>query len=149
MGLLLAAVLACGGCASGADYERPRLAAPERFLGESAVQSRQATRPADPASWWRDFDDPLLAGLVEEALAQNLEIAQAIARVTQARAGLRAANAEIGRASCRERVCQYVSISVVAVSLKIKTQAQTDSTPTYTPHRSCKQVQPKHTTLIL
>src|SRR3546814_11778517 len=31
------------------------------------------------------------------------------------RAGLRA---EIGRASCRERVCQYVWISVVAVSLK-------------------------------
>src|SRR3546814_17806713 len=25
---------------------------------------------------------------------------------------------EIGRASCRERVCQYVEISVVAVSLK-------------------------------
>src|SRR3546814_12328022 len=29
---------------------------------------------------------------------------------------------EIGRASCRERVCQYVSISVVAVSLKKKTE---------------------------
>src|SRR3546814_2517209 len=28
--------------------------------------------------------------------------------------------AKIGRASCRERVCQYVSISVVAVSLKKK-----------------------------
>src|SRR3546814_20994357 len=27
---------------------------------------------------------------------------------------------EIGRASCRERVCKYVSISVVAVSLKKK-----------------------------
>src|SRR3546814_20394578 len=27
---------------------------------------------------------------------------------------------EIGRASCRERVCQYVLLSVVAVSLKIK-----------------------------
>src|SRR3546814_15318410 len=27
---------------------------------------------------------------------------------------------EIGRASCRERVCQYVSISVVAVPLKKK-----------------------------
>src|SRR3546814_12512396 len=27
---------------------------------------------------------------------------------------------EIGRASCRERVCRYVSISVVAVSLKKK-----------------------------
>src|SRR3546814_14254658 len=31
---------------------------------------------------------------------------------------------EIGRASCRERVCQYVSISVVAVTLK-KQQKQT------------------------
>src|SRR3546814_10647177 len=31
-----------------------------------------------------------------------------------------ALNVEIGRASCRERVCQYVSISVVAVSLKKK-----------------------------
>src|SRR3546814_20181682 len=29
-------------------------------------------------------------------------------------------NTEIGRASCRERVCQYVSISVVAVSFKKK-----------------------------
>src|SRR3546814_13017991 len=32
-----------------------------------------------------------------------------------------AALLEIGRASCRERVCQYVSISVVAVSVKKKT----------------------------
>src|SRR3546814_10965771 len=31
-----------------------------------------------------------------------------------------AAAGEIGRASCRERVCQYVSISVAAVSLKKK-----------------------------
>src|SRR3546814_20833802 len=30
------------------------------------------------------------------------------------------ANLKIGRASCRERVCQYVEISVVAVSLKKK-----------------------------
>src|SRR3546814_11219137 len=39
-------------------------------------------------------------------------------------AAIRAANAsgewEIGRASCRERVCQYVYISVVAVSFKKK-----------------------------
>src|SRR3546814_12606699 len=31
---------------------------------------------------------------------------------------------EIGRASCRERVCQYVSISVVAVSLKKKENSE-------------------------
>src|SRR3546814_14223727 len=44
---------------------------------------------------------------------------------------------QIGRASCRERVCQYVSISVVAVSLKkkkykqINTLSQTQLTHTY------------------
>src|SRR3546814_16179898 len=39
----------------------------------------------------------------------------------QARHEARNLQHEIGRASCRERVCQYVSISVVAVSLKKKT----------------------------
>src|SRR3546814_14825468 len=34
------------------------------------------------------------------------------------------AGMEIGRASCRERVCQYVSISVAAVSLKQQTKLQ-------------------------
>src|SRR3546814_18538713 len=42
--------------------------------------------------------------------------------VLRSRAFLRfigfAEGAEIGRASCRERVCQYVYISVLAVSLK-------------------------------
>src|SRR3546814_17967958 len=32
----------------------------------------------------------------------------------------------IGRASCRERVCQYVSISVVAVSLKKTTKQKNE-----------------------
>src|SRR3546814_14981586 len=44
---------------------------------------------------------------------------------------------QIGRASCRERVCQYVSISVVAVSLKQKitvTQIVTQLTLTYKNH---------------
>src|SRR3546814_20556187 len=34
------------------------------------------------------------------------------------RGGMTPIEQQIGRASCRERVCQYVSISVVAVSLK-------------------------------
>src|SRR3546814_12737599 len=35
---------------------------------------------------------------------------------------------QIGRASCRERVCQYVSISVVAVSLKKSIKTLTNKT---------------------
>src|SRR3546814_17752794 len=34
---------------------------------------------------------------------------------------------EIGRASCRERVCQYVKISVVAVSLQKKKHSKNKS----------------------
>src|SRR3546814_13025069 len=42
-------------------------------------------------------------------------------KLTRARAAAAMSGAvEIGRASCRERVCQYVSISVVAVYLKKK-----------------------------
>src|SRR3546814_12189249 len=38
---------------------------------------------------------------------------------------------QIGRASCRERVCQYVLISVVAVSLKKKNYYHTPSARNY------------------
>src|SRR3546814_14662430 len=49
----------------------------------------------------------------------------------RAPAGLRPADLrEIGRASCRERVCPYVSISVVAVSLN-KTVQQGSITDTW------------------
>src|SRR3546814_11796531 len=48
-----------------------------------------------------------------EALTDVLRLARGMT-YTSALAG------QIGRESCRERVCQYVSISVVAVSLKKK-----------------------------
>jgi NodT family efflux transporter outer membrane factor (OMF) lipoprotein len=63
-------------------------------MGAAAV----AARPAPPApvdAWWRGFDDPVLDRLVDRALAQNLDLAQAAARVTQARAGVRGATAAL------------------------------------------------------
>src|SRR3546814_15474739 len=56
---------------------------------------------------------------------------------------------EIGRASCRERVCQYVELSVVAVSLTKKQQRSVandnpDSTDTNsTPQQPASQREPK------
>src|SRR3546814_15595608 len=43
-----------------------------------------------------------------------------------------AVGAEIGRASCRERGCQYVSISVVAVSLKKQQKLRGNTNYTHT-----------------
>src|SRR3546814_13740830 len=53
---------------------------------------------------------------------------------------------QIGRASCRERVCQYVSISVVAVYLK-KTRSTTIHGPAYHIQRVQRAVPPPTHTL--
>lgn len=83
------------GCAVGPDYVRPVVPLPERFQGQAAVGHRQATASADLATWWTGFGDPQLTRFVTLALEQNLDLAQASARVTQARAGLGAARAAL------------------------------------------------------
>lgn len=81
--LLLAAAL--GGCTVGPDY-RPRtatqLGVPDTF-SVTAAPTRE-----DLTQWWRSFDDPVLGQLVEQAAASNLDIAQASARLRQAREAL-------------------------------------------------------------
>ena len=46
------------------------------------------------ADWWRRFDDPLLPDLVAQAQASSPTLAQAAARIGQARAGLQSAQAQ-------------------------------------------------------
>ncbi|MEX8493917.1 efflux transporter outer membrane subunit [Sphaerotilus sp.] len=48
-----------------------------------------AGRTADLTRWWQQFDDPLLPALVDEAQATHPLLAQAVARVEQARAAQR------------------------------------------------------------
>ncbi|PTB21772.1 RND transporter [Trinickia symbiotica] len=91
--LIAASLLA--GCAVGPDYVRPDIAMPQRFEGQAAVDQRHASASADLATWWAGFGDPQLTRLVTLALEQNLDLAQAAARVAQARAGLGAANAAL------------------------------------------------------
>lgn len=80
------------GCAVGPTYVAPAIDAPPAFLGGAAAGG---AANVDLVSWWRSFDDPLLARLVEQALAQNLDLEQASARVVQTRAALRGANAAL------------------------------------------------------
>lgn len=83
------------GCAVGPDYARPDVPMLERFQGQAAVDHRQAKASANLAAWWTGFGDPQLTRFVTLALEQSLDLAQASARVTQARAGLGAANAAL------------------------------------------------------
>jgi NodT family efflux transporter outer membrane factor (OMF) lipoprotein len=83
------------GCAVGPDYRPPEIAMSARFLSEEAVERREVPSKADLQAWWAGFDDPLLTRFVSLALKQNLDIAQAAARVAQSRASLRLADAAL------------------------------------------------------
>src|SRR3546814_244698 len=83
----LGLALATAGCAAGPDYTSPGSPA----LGIPAQYHQQEGVPVSDealASWWTRFDDPVLNTLVEQAIDANLDIAQAKARLRQAREAL-------------------------------------------------------------
>ncbi len=84
--------LALAGCAVGPDYVAtpPSPASSGPFLAAGAPPVAPDPLPAD---WWRLYDDPVLDGLVADALAANTDVRQAVARIERARAGLRGARA--------------------------------------------------------
>lgn len=93
LALALCTAAALAGCTVGPDYVRPPAAAPA-FRNVAAAVARPQRPPSPGQRWWESFDDPVLNGLEAQALAQNLDVAQAAARVQQARAaaGLARAN---------------------------------------------------------
>ncbi len=83
-------VLAAAGCAVGPDFKQPDTETPAAWSSLDAFGKPQASTaiagPAALAAWWSIFNDPALTGLVEKALAANLDLKIAEARVRQARA---------------------------------------------------------------
>jgi outer membrane protein TolC len=90
--LLLAMTLA--GCAVGPDYKAPTAdLAP--FHNFTMVPATKGTAAPPLDQWWLGFNDPMLVTVVQRALAQNLDLAAALARVRQARAVASAAGAAL------------------------------------------------------
>ena len=85
--------LALAGCAVGPDYVAtpPSPASSGPFLAAGNPPVLPSPLPAD---WWRLYDDPVLDGLIADALAANTDVRQAAARIERARAGLRGARAD-------------------------------------------------------
>ena len=84
----LAAAIGLGGCAIGPDYARPASPLPAAYA-ESTVTDNAAI----DARWWTLFNDETLNDLVDQALRNNADLRQAIARVEQADAVAREAGA--------------------------------------------------------
>lgn len=89
---LALAVLA--GCTVGPDYQgAPDLATATLSRGQLAHDRQDQPRAPAVSDWWRGLNDPLLDRLVTDALANSPDIAQARARLSQSRAGLRSEQA--------------------------------------------------------
>lgn len=85
-------VILIAGCAVGGDYTRPDVPVPEHFRG--ALTATDAAAIAD-TPWWEMTRDTVLIGLIREALANNLDLKQATARVAEARSRYRIARASL------------------------------------------------------
>lgn len=111
----LLAGLALAGCAVPplAQRDPPAVLLPTRVQTGVMVDAR----------WWTAFGDPQLDRLVDEALAHNLDLARAAARIAQSRALLSGANAErlprvdASVSSGRQRVTQTAAGTVPGVPL--------------------------------
>jgi len=62
----------------GPDYQRPAANAPATFRFED-----KAAQDVANAQWWRQFDDPALNDLIQSALADNLDVKIAAARIEE------------------------------------------------------------------
>jgi multidrug efflux system outer membrane protein len=75
-------VLALAGCMVGPDYAPPALDMPSHW---SEAPGQTDPSPG-PSRWWETFRDPHLDSLVDRAVAANLDVQLAEARVREARA---------------------------------------------------------------
>lgn len=87
----LMAALVLAGCATAPAIDTATLVATPTEFKEGTAQWTQAppAEARDRGTWWRAFADPALDALVERASQQNTSIAEAGARLAQARALLR------------------------------------------------------------
>ncbi len=61
----------------------PVASPPDMALPASFRQMSADAIGLDPSAWWGQFNDPVLTGYIETALANNLELAKAVAKLTE------------------------------------------------------------------
>ena len=82
--LISAVAVTLSGCVVGPNYQRPAVDLPANYAPSSA----SATAVSATGNWWSVFKDPVLDRVMDEALANNLDLVVAAARVVEAQAQL-------------------------------------------------------------
>ena len=86
--LLAGAALGFSGCAVGPDYQPPGVSVPTHFATHPIANPKSSaltTPDAELVLWWRALNDRALDAFVDRAVASNLDIEAALARVQRAR----------------------------------------------------------------
>jgi multidrug efflux system outer membrane protein len=82
-------LLLLSSCVTGPDHTPPQTPLPEKF----AEGGKKSNGEVAMAAWWTAFNDKRLNGLVEQGLNQNLDVLQALERITAAEANVVVAGA--------------------------------------------------------
>ena len=73
------------GCASvGPDYKPPELDVPDQW--QQRLTAGLAEGQAPLRTWWKSLNDPVLDGLMDQAVMGNLDLREALGRIQEARA---------------------------------------------------------------
>ncbi len=80
-------VLSICGCKVGPNYQRPATTVPDQYRGVAPDASTQVASIGD-SPWAGVYQDPVLQGLIKEALTNNYDLRIAATRVLQANANL-------------------------------------------------------------
>jgi multidrug efflux system outer membrane protein len=114
--LCLIALPLFAGCTVGPDYRSPSVAVPVKWSTEnpSAAGTKASVSEKELGRWWLVFHDPLLTSLEERALAANLDLKLAEARIQQARAARLGAGSTLGPSL--ESTAQYTHSRTLATS---------------------------------
>ncbi len=89
--ILLILTLLVSGCTVGPDYKPPIVPVPKQWSESpkgphKPVLSQDKKGLSQADQWWKSFKDPVLNRLINDAIAANLDLKQALARVKEARA---------------------------------------------------------------
>ena len=82
--LIMSLGLVLSACAVGPDFVRPEGLAPVQWQAALPHEGRATSL----VEWWKQFDDPLVAELIERAERDSPTLDQALARIRQSRAGV-------------------------------------------------------------
>jgi NodT family efflux transporter outer membrane factor (OMF) lipoprotein len=111
-GVLCVALFA--GCTVGPNYSLPKDALVNAKFANAPIEGANdplVTQQPVPPNWWRLYDDPVLNGLVEDALSENRDLRVAVANLAASRAEVQFAREQDGFSGGASGTVQYSQLS--------------------------------------